>query len=105
MPETATINVKELNGVFLKNFAQKKNDLMPKAAQKQEALGFAGLDIDDTVDTVCEAWPKIKPFLDLAMRAFGLVFPTRVAMARALFTALDEKLFPLLCKRTQTEGP
>lgn len=92
----AEIDVKKLNGVFLKNFAQKKNDLMPKASQ---TAGLLGLEIiDETVDTVCEAWPKVKPFLNMILKGYGFFFPSKVAMARAVFTALDEELFPMICK-------
>lgn len=100
MPQAVQIDLKKMNGVFQKNFAQKKNDLQPKAAQAQQVMGLAGLDaLDDTVDTICEAWPKVKPFLNMALKAFGFWFPSQVAMARALFTALDEEFFPLICKK------
>lgn len=96
----AEIDVKKLNSVFAKNFAQKKNDLVPKAVQAQQIAGLAGLDVfDDTVDTVCEAWPKVKPFLNMALKGMGFFFPSQVAMARAIFVALDEELFPMICKK------
>lgn len=95
----AEIDVKRLNGVFQRNFAQKKNDLVPKAAQAQGLAGLGALEqLEETVDTVCEAWPRVKPFLNMVLKGFGFFFPSQVAMARAVITALDQEFFPLICK-------
>lgn len=95
----AEVNVAKLNAAFVKAFPIEKKALVPKGAETQKMAGFAKLDIfDDTVDTFCEAWPKVKPFLNMALKGLGWFFPSQVAMAKAVITAIDTELVPVICK-------
>lgn len=95
----AEVNVAKLNAAFVKAFGPEKKALAPKAAQTQKIAGFADLNVfDDTVDTFCEAWPRVKPFLNMALKGLGWFFPSQVAMAKAVITAIDTELVPMICK-------
>lgn len=85
------IDVAKINAAFQKAFPQAKQDLAQKGEVTQKVPGLAGLGaLDDTVDTFCEAWPKVKPFLNFVLKGFGWFFPSQVAMAKGVFAGIDE---------------
>lgn len=82
------VNVERVNKAVNRAHAQ-------MALMTQPALAS----IDDVSSTVCDAWPKIRKVINLAMK-FSWLIPGASAIApmvKAFLTAVEKVLMPSLC--------
>lgn len=93
------VDVEALDRAFEANFGPQKDDLTAKAqAAPADIAGFAGLDLlDEHISGFCNAWPRIKPIVKIALRGISLIYPTQVAMVRAGLDALDQEVISKIC--------
>lgn len=89
------IDVDKLNAAVASAYPKHMEELAPKAAS---VAGFAGISgIGEAVTTFCAAWPKVRPFLNTALKGFAWFFPEKVALAKAVLGAIDTEIVPAIC--------
>lgn len=61
-----------------------------KALMDGEA-GIAG------VSGFCEAWAKVRPFLNMAVNLVAMLFPNQAQLAKTVIRVIDRQLIPAVC--------
>lgn len=93
------IDVEAFNRAFAEALPGHAERLAAKSNEKLAGMGLAGLDsFSDIEHTFCGAWPQARKFLNLAIGMAGWVMPGAAAAAKAVVTAIDQQLVPIICE-------
>lgn len=123
---TITLDFERINSTFqnavpeykLKLDAKKeKPNLLPAEVILQAQMGFLGIPgtdfLDDGIDNVCEAWPKINGLFNTLLRVAAwlpnsVVDKRYIALAKGWLEMANTDLYPQICSAevvAKIEGP
>lgn len=96
------IDIKELDRAFA---SAKQGAKAAAPADKETETAFkavmAGEASAAAVSGFCEAWAKVRPFLNMAVMAISMLFPNQAALAKTVIRVLDKQIVPKICDVTE----
>lgn len=87
------IDIAKLNAVVAAALPTQIAAQQEKRDNVSQVASLAGLDLPGKVQNVeadfCKLWPQVRPFMDLALKGLGWIFPGKVALAKAALDGVD----------------
>lgn len=96
----AEFDIKELDRAFASEKQGARAAVAAPADKEAASSAKAVMAAEASVAGVagfCEAWAKIRPFLNMAVTAFGMVFPNQAALAKTVIRVIDKQIIPTVC--------
>lgn len=73
------------------------------AAMAEMGMPMPLLDSVVSLGSFCTQWPKVKIFLNMAIRTVGWFMPGPAAMAKAFMAAFETAVMPIVCPKPPAE--
>lgn len=76
-----------------------------RSADKHAAMGMSMplFETSISLGSFCTQWPKVKTFLNMAIRTLGWFMPGPAAMAKAFMAAFETAVMPIVCPKPPVE--